>query len=510
MPVHFRHFILAILASVLASGCASWSPTPLSRPLGKTISKANLEEMVRAPVIATADPARSQPQGTGTRQPSTPASTPIPPTRSSDVAANERDNPQPQRAEYQSPDWPDSIYWDEVYRKINEADTRQVNRAGVVKHPLQPLPGAKNLQENSLPAVHHQLLAELKSPTIIASEPIRDQHSSLTPRVERSRDIQSVTHHDSLVSPAVFERPERDQITHSLQVAKQSSANDLRREPASSSATSATTTSLPWMAQLSCQLLEVCSKQSECKSKTDESLQDNGSSDFCRKLSELRNLICRELSDDALPEQRRQALQLGERMISMLEQTDTGALSSTNTMERQLQEIQAILRQGTEVPVALRGQQAYSALTQLREAELELVPTATLKIRNPTFCTEVLGFGQYRETERAVFERDQSVLIYCELENYVSRKELVNNHTKFTTRLRTSLVICDRENQIVQQIEFPTVEDHARGYRRDFYLFVPLTVGLHSPGTYRLYLSVTDLEGNKTTTLDPPLSFEVR
>ncbi|MFN5709553.1 MAG: hypothetical protein ACK48X_15985, partial [Planctomycetota bacterium] len=61
-----------------------------------------------------------------------------------------------------------------------------------------------------------------------------------------------------------------------------------------------------------------------------------------------------------------------------------------------------------------------------------------------------------------------------------------------------------------QQAEFPIVEDVARNRRRDFYLYVPFTVGELPAGKYRVHLLVDDLLGCKQAVLDPPVEFTVR
>jgi hypothetical protein len=156
------------------------------------------------------------------------------------------------------------------------------------------------------------------------------------------------------------------------------------------------------------------------------------------------------------------------------------------------------------------GKKAGQTLEHLRAAEVALQAAAGLKIQNATFCTEVLGFGQFRECKSSVFVQQQQLLIYCEVENHVSEVRNENSQVNHVTRLQTALTICNAEKAVVQQIDFPTVEDIARSARRDFYIYVPVTVGNLPAGNYSLYLTVTDLEGNKTTTLDPPLPFSIR
>lgn len=153
---------------------------------------------------------------------------------------------------------------------------------------------------------------------------------------------------------------------------------------------------------------------------------------------------------------------------------------------------------------------ASRAVHHLQQAVTQLRDMANLKVSVMRFCTKVAGYGQYVPEEADEFTAGQQTLIYCELENFIPAVETIDNQTIYRTRLKSRFHVVDSEGEVVQQVEFPVVEDVARNRRRDFYMHLPVTVGSLNPGSYQLYLTIEDLSGNKTATMDSPMRFDVR
>jgi hypothetical protein len=156
-----------------------------------------------------------------------------------------------------------------------------------------------------------------------------------------------------------------------------------------------------------------------------------------------------------------------------------------------------------------RHQTAINTLEHLRKAVERLESIANLQINNGAFCTEVSGFGQFKPFSSTMFQPDQRMLVYCEVENYTSMQREINLQTEVHTRLRGSYVIYDQQGRAVQQSEYPNVEDIARKRRRDFYMYFPIQLENLKPGQYKLQLMVEDLNGRKTASLEPALEFKV-
>lgn len=149
-------------------------------------------------------------------------------------------------------------------------------------------------------------------------------------------------------------------------------------------------------------------------------------------------------------------------------------------------------------------------LVQLRDAIAYLESIASLKVVNANFCTKVTGFGQFVVTENQVFEAGQTVLIYCEIENHSSQSKKVGEQLLASTRLAGSCIVYDENQQVVQQEEFPVVEDLAQRRRRDFYMHIPFVVGDLPAGKYKYQLMIDDIGGGKSASLEPALEFEIR
>ena len=156
-----------------------------------------------------------------------------------------------------------------------------------------------------------------------------------------------------------------------------------------------------------------------------------------------------------------------------------------------------------------RHQAAHETLSHLRNAVAQLESIASLKVSSGNFCTEINGFGQYRLFSTNQFEPGQKTLVYCEVENYTTNHQSTATGVDFRTRLKGSFAIYDKNGKVVQQAEFPTVDDIARKRRRDFYMYMPVTIGDLANGDYVLHALVEDIYGNKTASLDPPLQFSV-
>lgn len=186
--------------------------------------------------------------------------------------------------------------------------------------------------------------------------------------------------------------------------------------------------------------------------------------------------------------------------------------------EHQLEAITTMLRaskDGSEYGSAAsdsdihRHLSAHKTLEHLRDAVEQLESIANLKISGGQFCTDISGYGQFRTFPSTEFEPAQRMLIYCEVENYLSLPQESATGESFRTKLRGSFAIYDADGNAVQQAEFPAVEDVARKKRRDFYMYLPVTLGDLPAGEYVMHLLVEDIHGNKSASLEPPLKFSV-
>ena len=134
------------------------------------------------------------------------------------------------------------------------------------------------------------------------------------------------------------------------------------------------------------------------------------------------------------------------------------------------------------------------ALQSHRVATNGLSKLANLEVLNPAFCTEVDSFGVVTPFTDYRFEPGQEVLLYCELENFVSRK-LKNG---YETQLQGSYEIIDPTGRKLADQLLPEDTDICGNQRKDFYI----AYRLHMPndveaGPYKLKLIIEDMTGHK-------------
>ena len=147
---------------------------------------------------------------------------------------------------------------------------------------------------------------------------------------------------------------------------------------------------------------------------------------------------------------------------------------------------------------------------QLRAQLAQLQREAQLKLNRAAFCTSVSGFGQITHFPSLEFVPGQKLLVYCEIENFVSVQQGEGAQSHFLTRLLGSYQIQDAAGNLVDQKQFPVVEDISKSRRSDFYIHLPVRLGQYPAGEYSLQVKIEDLIGEKEATLPNRLDFSVR
>ncbi len=134
------------------------------------------------------------------------------------------------------------------------------------------------------------------------------------------------------------------------------------------------------------------------------------------------------------------------------------------------------------------------ALKSHRGATQKLASVASLELMNLAFCKEIDGFGEIKKFRSSRFRGDQQVLLYCELENFVSTKVAAG----FQTRLQGTYEILDEDGKRVMEQLLPEDTDTCANQRRDFYIayrfHLPKRI---APGIYSLRLVIEDMQGHK-------------
>lgn len=150
------------------------------------------------------------------------------------------------------------------------------------------------------------------------------------------------------------------------------------------------------------------------------------------------------------------------------------------------------------------------ALEELRLAVHQLQVVADLKVFNAVVCKSVSGYGQFTPFATNEFVPRQTILVYCEIDNFAPLLKTVDSVTSYRTRLSSSFTIRDANGTVVQHQDFPVVTDNARNLRRDFFMHLPVTLAELEPGSYELQVSVRDHGSDKSSELDRGLKLTIR
>jgi hypothetical protein len=132
-----------------------------------------------------------------------------------------------------------------------------------------------------------------------------------------------------------------------------------------------------------------------------------------------------------------------------------------------------------------------AALRQMREQ-------AALSIKNMTFCRKISYFGNYEQFPRNEFTPGHEVLLYTEIENFVSTPTVDG---EYRTSLKSMIEIADSRGKVVWTKAFPSTEDFCRNPRRDYFhnyqFYIPEDLAI---GAYSLKLTIVDELSHKRAT----------
>lgn len=115
---------------------------------------------------------------------------------------------------------------------------------------------------------------------------------------------------------------------------------------------------------------------------------------------------------------------------------------------------------------------------------------AAISIKNMTFCRKISYFGNYERFPRNEFTPGYEVLLYTEIENFVSTPTVDG---EYRTSLKSLIEITDSAGNVVWTKGFPPTEDFCRNPRRDYFhnyqFHIPEDL---ATGTYSLKLTIVD------------------
>ena len=136
-----------------------------------------------------------------------------------------------------------------------------------------------------------------------------------------------------------------------------------------------------------------------------------------------------------------------------------------------------------------------TAVPQIREAaKFAAASTDSLEVRALAFCTEIISYGQIKPFEGNRFDANQQVILYCEIENFSAMKV----DEGYETHLQGSYDIYDSDdNKVISQL-LPADQQISANYLRDYFIAYQMHLPDElEPGTYRLQLTMEDIQGKK-------------
>jgi hypothetical protein len=151
------------------------------------------------------------------------------------------------------------------------------------------------------------------------------------------------------------------------------------------------------------------------------------------------------------------------------------------------------------------GRRAADAKASLSDTLAKLTESAPLAVRNLAFCTEIQSYGCMKRFEKYEFQPNQEVLLYAEVENFLSQPTSKGYHTS----LRSNYQVLDAHGQRAAEHAFAATEEYCQNHRRDFFIgyHLRLPKGMEA-GRYSLRLRIEDLKSQKSG--EASIEFEVR
>lgn len=206
-----------------------------------------------------------------------------------------------------------------------------------------------------------------------------------------------------------------------------------------------------------------------------------------------------ELESDALDTADAARLATQLRLLYLVADRKDDALRTIDELETYQQEYWRSQLHSLSLSLAadgtpVKGRRAALALRPLREAVDHLASGATLDVKNVALCKSVSMWGNFTEFDEYTFKPNQEVLLYFEVENFVSESTSKGYATEFVS----SYEIFDETGRRVAEQQFPTAQETCQNRRRDYFI----RYHLHMPkmltsGDYTLQLTVEDQKGHK-------------
>lgn len=152
-----------------------------------------------------------------------------------------------------------------------------------------------------------------------------------------------------------------------------------------------------------------------------------------------------------------------------------------------------------------RSEQLTESLDHLKTAARSLQPLSQLSIRRVMLCDRIDGFGSVVAYRTSNFEPGQRILVYAELQNFKS--ELTADGKYRSEFSATIEFMREGEDEVVEEIKVPLIEDLCDVERTDYFQSFELTLPALE-GSYFMRIQLHDQLSRQKA--DSKLEFSVR
>ena len=193
--------------------------------------------------------------------------------------------------------------------------------------------------------------------------------------------------------------------------------------------------------------------------------------------------------------------QLDQQLLQMLSGRQVPQIDGISQLPRDDRELLSALldslsnlRSNLKTDVNLAASQKARPLIDLGE---RLRAGADLRVATIALCSRVDGFGVYQpmSVDRLPSGRETSAVLYCEIENFLSRQA---DAGQWETNLSQEITLYNDRGQRVWSEKARPVKDLCRNRRHDFFVGQRITLpSALLPGSYSLRVTIVDQNANR-------------
>ncbi len=225
--------------------------------------------------------------------------------------------------------------------------------------------------------------------------------------------------------------------------------------------------------------------------------EENEASELMREA--LQSISAQLSNETATGSDQRLRLEIHKRLLNLMLGDLDAAMESIESLQSHEQDfykhlLQALHDVGDPGGNPVRSRRNTLALASMRKSLAHLAAASNLEVHNATFCSKVDGFGVIEKFAQYHFRPEQEVLLYCELDNFVSDQVTDG----YETKLQGSYEIVNSDGRRVADQTLPMDAHVCRNQRRDYFiayrLYMPRSI---EQGKHNLRLTIEDLKGQK-------------